>query len=301
MPSRICATSAPGIQSPERERGASALNRLRYRHTLIGMKSLLLCLLLFGAVIGFVPAAAQTTLGTGTPGTDTPGTGRAGKCGAVDLVIAIDTTHSMAAAIRDMKREMIRLIELVQFVSEGDFRLGMVSFRDDVTVEVDLGSGKDTEDAANAMIWAVRRLKAEGGNSGPEASDEALNTAVSSLPAVNRAQDKDFNGQWTGRSRILVLVTDNLPGGFDDAFDEGVDDLNARDVTTAALRRDIRISSVYVPTTGQELSPDPRIGDIMRAYPQLTGGVFAITQNSGRGAAEAIADIIDRCGQRPIS
>lgn len=229
------------------------------------------------------------------------GTGREGKCGATDLVIAIDTTHSMAAAIREMKREAIRLIDLVRFVSAGDFRLGLVSFRDTVKVEVDLGSVSDPQAAKDTITWAIRRLVAEGGNGGPEASDEALRTAVVGLGAANRAQEGDFSGEWQARSRILVLITDNLPGGFDDAFDEGVDDVNAREITTEALRRDIRISSVYIPTAGFQLSPDPRVIEIMRAYPQLTGGVFSVTEESGRGTAEAIADIVDRCGMRPLS
>lgn len=227
--------------------------------------------------------------------------GREGKCGAVDLVIAIDTTHSMAAAIRDMKREMIRLLDLVHFVSEGDFRLGLVSFKDDVTVETDLGAVEDPQRARESMTWAIRRLTAEGGAGGPEASDEALHTAIESLPAAGRIQTGDFNGKWQARSRILVLVTDNLPGGFDDVFTPGKHDTHAREIAARALSRDIRISSVYVPTTGFELAPDPRVEQTMRTYAQLTGGVFAITQTSGLGAAEAIADIIDRCGMRPLS
>ena len=232
---------------------------------------------------------------------ETTPTGREGKCGAVDLVIAMDTTHSMATAIRDVKREMVHLLDLTKFVSGGDYRLGLISFKDRITVEVDLGGTPDNPDTAEAISWSIRRLTAEGGNGGPEASDEALHTAVANLTAENRPQDGDFTGVWEARSRILVLVTDNLPGGFDDQFDEGVDDLNARDVTTLALDKDIRISSVYIPTSGFEMSPDPRVEQIMRAYAQLTGGVFAITQTSGLGAAEAIADIINRCGSRHLS
>ncbi|MDF1750069.1 MAG: VWA domain-containing protein [Alphaproteobacteria bacterium] len=245
-------------------------------------------------VTGYLPMRSLAAL-------ETVPTGREGKCGAVDLVIAIDTTHSMAAAIRDVKREMVHLLDLTQFVSGGDYRLGLVSFKDRVTVEVDLGGTADKSDTAEAISWAIRRLQAEGGNGGPEASDEALHTAVANLTADNRPQDGDFKGVWEARSRILVLVTDNLPGGFDDQFDEGVDDLNARDVTTMALDKDIRISSVYIPTSGFEMSPDPRVEQIMRAYAQLTGGVFAVTQTTGQGAAEAIADIINRCGSRPLS
>lgn len=226
---------------------------------------------------------------------------RSGKCGATDLVIAIDTTHSMGRAIREMKRESVRLLDLVAAVSDGDFRLGLVSFKDKVTVELDLGFALTSDEARRQMSWAIRRLEAEGGRGGPEASDEALRTAVLSLRSDDRRQNGEFNGVWEARSRILVVITDNLPGGFDDKFVEGVDDIRALDVSTEALRRDIKISSIYIPSTGFVTTPDPRVADIMRAYPQLTGGVFAVTEESGRGAAEAIADIIDRCGGSPLS
>jgi len=229
------------------------------------------------------------------------GSGEIGKCGSTDLVIAIDTTNSMAAAIRDMKREAIRLLDLVSFVSGGEFRLGLISFRDRVTVEVDLGSIEDPEEARETVTWAIRRLQADGGAGGPEASDEALRTALWGLSEDGRDQDGDFNGTWQSNSRILVIITDNLPGGFDDEFHEGVDDANARELAGDALDRSVTISSVYVPSAGFTVSPDPRVAEIMRSYPQLTGGVFAITQETGQGAAEAIADIVDRCGMRPIS
>lgn len=263
--------------------------------------------LMFIGLIGFaapLPASAQSFFdqffGGDTP-SDQWGGGEAGKCGATDLVIAIDTTNSMAAAIRDMKRESVRLLDLVSFVSEGNFRLGLISFKDEITVEVDLGAAESSEQARRDVSWAIRRLEAEGGDGGPEASDEALRTAILGLSDANREQRGSFSGRWTARSRILVLITDNLPGGFDDTFQEGVDDANARAVTGDALDNQVRISSIYVPTSGFQLSPDPRVAEIMRTYPQLTGGVFAVTAQSGRGAAEAIADVIDKCGSRPIS
>lgn len=266
-----------------------------------------LSMLTIVGLVGFAmpfSAGAQSFLdrifGGDTP-SDQWGSGEAGKCGATDLVIAIDTTNSMAAAIRDMKRESVRLLDLVAFVSEGNFRLGLISFKDEVTVEVDLGSAESPEQARRDLSWAIRRLEAEGGDGGPEASDEALRTAILGLSAANRDQIGSFSGQWMARSRILVLITDNLPGGFDDTFREGQDDANARAITGDALDREIRISSIYVPTSGFQLSPDPRVAEIMRTYPQLTGGVFAVTAQSGRGAAEAIADVIDKCGSRPIS
>lgn len=249
------------------------------------------------AVTGFYGALAQSP----AKGPDPHVTGREGKCGSVDLVIAIDTTHSMARAIREMKREAVRLLDLISFVSAGDFRLGLVSFKDTITVEQDLGSMGSPDEERRQMSWVIRRLQAEGGRGGPEASDEALRTAILSLDASGRQQIGDFQGVWEARSRILVLITDNLPGGFDDKFVQGQDDLRALAVTQEALRRNITISSVYVPTAAYSITPDARVAEIMRAYPQLTGGVFAATAEAGAGAAEAIANIIERCGSSPLS
>jgi hypothetical protein len=253
--------------------------------------------LLIGAGLG--PAAAEQ-----------PRAADQGRCGSVDLVVAIDTTHSMHRSIREMKQEALRLIDLIAFVSAGDYRLGLISFRDDVTVEVDLGTGANHVANREAVVAAINRLDAEGGMGGPEASDEALRTAILNLPADGRRQTGDFSGPWEARSRILVIITDNLPGGFDDKFQESVDAEQARALTGDALDRDIRISSIFVPSLGFQLFPqsngemlrdNPRVAEIMRAYPQLTGGIFAATDRGGRGTADAIADIISRCGQRPIS
>lgn len=243
-------------------------------------------------------------------GTQVPPGAESGRCGSVDLVIAIDATHSMHRSIREMKQEALRLIDLIAFVSAGDYRLGLISFRDDVRVDVTLGTGANQVAAREAMVAAINRLDAEGGMGGPEASDEALRTAILNLPAEGRRQTGDFSGPWEARSRILLVITDNLPGGFDDRFEEHVDAVQARALTDDALRRDIRISSIYVPsqgfqlfqqTNGEMLRDNPRVAEILRLYPQLTGGIFARTERGGTGTAEAIADVIARCGQRPIS
>lgn len=232
---------------------------------------------------------------------DAPGSGDAGKCGATDLVLAIDKTFSMRRAIIEAKRESTRLIDLVSFVSQGDFRLGLISFRDHVDVDLALGAMADPASAAPAMKAAIRGLRAQGGQGGPEASDEALRTAIFGLPARAGKQTGDFPAAWQGRTRILVLITDALPGGFADRFTHGVTDKGARELAAAALARQIRISAVYIPSEGLANRPDPRIAEIMRNYARLTGGVFSITDRTGRGTAEAIAGIIDACGFRPIS
>ena len=98
-----------------------------------------------------------------------------------------------------------------------------------------------------------------------------------------------------------MLITDHLPGGFDDSYRAGEDDVNARAVASRALARGIRISAIYLPTTGDRPAPDPLKAEILRTYALLTGGIFAQIERSGQGAAEAIAQIIAACGAKTVS
>lgn len=225
-----------------------------------------------------------------------------GRCGSVDLVFAIDKTFSIGRAIGEAKAEARRLLDLVDKVSGGDFRLGLISFRDYIDVDLDLTPPGASDEAATAFRRALFAIRAEGGKGGPEASDEALATAVDGIQAGgDRPQQGDFSGDWRARSRILVLITDHLPGGFDDSYRAGEDDVNARAVASRALARGIRISAIYLPTTGDRPAPDPLKAEILRTYALLTGGIFAQIERSGQGAAEAIAQIIAACGAKTVS
>ncbi len=224
--------------------------------------------------------------------------GNASLCKSTDVVIAIDDTYSMHGAIWDLKQESLRLLDLVAERSGGDFKLGLVSFKDYVTIHEDLDANPDPVAKMDNMVKAIKGLHAWGGQSGPEASDEALNTILHALPAEGRKQNKDFNGNFTSRTRIIILITDNLPGGFDDIFQEGVDGLNATTRALDAKAQNVRISSIFIPTN--QFQTDPKMIAIMREYADVTGGLFALSTESGRGTADAIATIIDTCGTRPI-
>ena len=223
---------------------------------------------------------------------------RSGKCKSTDLVFVIDDTFSLKGAIYDMKVESERLLDLLDQVSNGDFQVGLVTFKDFVEVDEDLNAAPSPAEKKERIRRIIRSLSASAGAAGPEASDEALRTVIFGMPAEGRQQTGDFRGKFTGRTKIIVLITDNLPGGFDDTFKNGVDDRSAADMADAAYRREILISSIYVPTSFYGLIP--QVEDIMRDYALITGGLFAKVQASGKGTADAIATIIDTCGRRPM-
>lgn len=230
----------------------------------------------------------------------TVNTSSSARCGSVDLVLVMDTTFSLAGSINEMKRQAEHILEVLYRVSGGQFRIGLVSFDDSVAVRLDLDNLPDIETKVAKMKTEINKLSAYGGRSGPEASDEAVNAAINSLPANGRRQTGDFTGQWEADSRILVLITDNKPGGFDDTFTKGVDDLNAFRVALAAQQKNIHISAIYVPTSGSHFGVDPEVSLIMRTYAAETGGLYVETGTHGTGTAAAVASIVETCGENQL-
>ncbi len=223
------------------------------------------------------------------------------RCGSIDLVFLIDTTFSLALAIGEMKRESVTIVDLVEELSEGKFRLGLVAFDDSVRVVQDLNAEPTPREKAEALRRSIKSLRAAGGGGGPEASDEAVNTAVNTLPPDGRAQEGTFSGDWEAHTRILVLITDNVPGGFDDLFEPGVDDRRALAYADDALSKDIRISVVHVPTNGLSDAANFHTANVLRGLAAITGGLYAETLWSGQGTAEAVLSIMKSCGANRMS
>ena len=254
-------------------------------------KTVRLAVLLGSLLLAPFPAATQTKAEEA-----------AVLCGSVDLVILIDTTFSLATAIGEMKREAETIVDLLETVSVGEYRLGLIAFDDKIRVLEDLNADPNPSAKAEAMRRSIRTLKARGGDGGPEASDEALNTAINGLgPGGDRPQTGTFSADWQAHSRIVVLITDSHPGGFDDEFELGVDDRRAFDYAAQALNRDVRISAIQVPTSGLEDAPNEEVASIMRGYAATTGGLYVATRWAGLGTAEAILTIIKACGSNLLS
>jgi len=215
-----------------------------------------------------------------------------GICGPMDVAFVIDTTGSMGGAIGNVKTEVASIVADITTASGGDFQLGLVTFKDDVSVVDDLALGAGTVPAD------ILGLSASGGGGEPEASDEALNTVVNGLDMADHLpgqQSGDFNGVFRlAAKKIVILVTDARPGGFDDTFTPGVDDTNAHNRALDAAAADIKISAVFVPTFGD---PTGEITAVMTDYATTTGGLFLTTAADGTGTGGAITEIIATCGE----
>jgi len=207
-------------------------------------------------------------------------------CGPIDVVFAIDDTGSMGTSLSNFQANFSQLLLQIQQSSAGDYRLGLVTFKDQVTVRDDLAAGNDAAVSAD-----VASLVASGGGNEPEASDEALNTVLNNLPA-HAGQTGNFFGYWrTGARRFVVLLTDARPAGFDDNYTVGVDDVQAHARAVTAQTLGIKLHAVYV-THG---APTPTIVSVMQDYATTSGGLYRQTQPNGTDAYLAVRDFLSGC------
>jgi hypothetical protein len=215
-------------------------------------------------------------------------------CGPMDIAIALDNTGSMDGAIANVKADLPDIIDQAQSASgpdglpdtpDDDLRLGYVTFNDTVLVQHELTSVLAPVEASIAATVAF------GGAGAAEASDEAKNATVNNLSA-RPGQIGDFDEPWrAGAVKILILITDAPPGGFDDVTDPA-DVARMHDVAVQAAALGIRVSDVFVPTGGDYAGQAAMLADDAAT----SGGVFITTAADGTGTADAIMAIIETCG-----
>ncbi len=253
------------------------------RKYLMFSATMLLSLFLVGAVFAtaFVP---RTAVAQAEPK----------FCGPMDIAIALDDTGSMGGAIANIIGSLPAIIDQAQAASgpdgipdtaDDDLRLGYITFKDEVIVHHAL-----TDDLASVEL-TIAGTFASGGAGLPEASDEAKNTAINNLSA-RPGQIGDFDEPWRAAAvKILILITDAPPGGFNDIMDPE-DVARMHDVAVTAAGLGIRVSDVFVPTGGDYAGQ----AAILEDDAVTSGGVFITTAADGTGTADAIMAIIETCG-----
>ncbi len=211
------------------------------------------------------------------------------QCGALDVAFVIDDTASLGGSLSNIKADLNNILNDIQKASGNDYRLSLVTFKDNVTVRE--AFAPNNRDSIAAKILA---LTADGGDQVPEASDEALNTVVNALTASGRPQVGDFTPGFRDRAyKMIILITDAVPGGFDNIYAVGVDDVQAHAIALQAKDKNIKLSAIYVPTYAED---SPKVRPIMQDYATTTAGFFLETAQNGTGTAAAIRTIITGCG-----
>ena len=213
----------------------------------------------------------------------------AGGCGCMDVALVIDNTGSMGPAIDNVRAALPEIIAAAEAASCLDLRIGLVTFpNDNVVVNQPLTAEITT--AQNA----IQNIPPGNGMGEPESSDEALQLVITgAADPTCTVSNGPFGTFRSGCVKMAILVTDAHPGGCDDTFTVGVDDVHAHNVALAAANAGVLISAIYVPTFGE--APDTKA--IMQDYANTSGGAFFETASNGAGTGDGIiSNIIATCG-----
>jgi Mg-chelatase subunit ChlD len=189
----------------------------------------------------------------------------------VDIVIALDNTGSMHDAMGNIKEDLLNMISAAE--QSSDFlQLGYLTFKDNVTIQSSF-----TRDMA-LIKSSIMSTTANGGAGPSEALDEAKMTAVN-FP--------NFNTQ-TNAHKLLILITDALPGGTNDITD--IEDITRMHIAAQiAASKGIKVYDIFVPT-----SPDLGQRGILEDDSTISGGLFVETDSIGRGT-DMITSRIQNC------
>lgn len=152
----------------------------------------------------------KTTIDIYTPDKDTPekktgldAIGHKEVLGRLDMVIAFDTTGSMAAYIDDVRHQVAEMIPRL-FKENKDLRLGIVAFGDycDMKSATDFGDAYQClpiTDNENALVKFVKEARNTGGGDGDEFYELVIKKIVDETP-------------WRENStRAVLLIADAEP------------------------------------------------------------------------------------------
>ena len=237
---------------------------------------------------------AQQTSASGPGNTAALVAVQAGVCGQVDLTFAIDTTGSMSGAIANVVSNLPAIIAQADLADDDTARLGLITFNgggpigdepDFATVIHDLATPRATVETTLAGLTT----EAPGGGGAAEASNIAKRYAIENT--------NGFDAPWIGDTNILVIITDNPPGGLNDLFEAGIDDVDMAQLGTDALNHipTIHVSDVNVALVENDLTRDVLTSDAVNS-----NGVYTFTSN-GESTAQAIIDIIAACGETDLT
>lgn len=213
-------------------------------------------------------------------------------CAPLDLVLLLDTTGSMESAIDNIRDQLTEFVAGIDEASGGDYRLGLVDFGTGVRV-LETFAPKNAE----ALGERLAGLTARGGGETREAWDEALMTVVTNRTAAEvdtidpGAQQGDFSVSWRDEAKkIVLLVTDAGPAGFDDDYTED-DRSHAVRAAVEAAGAGIRVSTVFVPNSRS----DEGAPEFLQEVAEQTQSMYYATESDGSNLTQGLQLNVETC------
>jgi hypothetical protein len=206
-------------------------------------------------------------------------------CGSMDLLFIIDDTGDMGGAIANLRASFMTLIAPLAVSTCGDVRFGIITFKDDVQVDLPFTS------SASACQASLNAISVGGGNNLPEASNEAMKEAFDTAGSSCAIPPGFDPSTWrSGSCRVAILVTGAPPGGCNDVYDSPADSLDGLAQARRAAENGILMGTICDYGTSINLTAS----SLLAQYAAITQGAYGATQG-GAGLATYVATAMSRC------
>jgi len=176
----------------------------------------------------------------------------------IDIIFAIDKTTTQTA-INDLKDNITKTFDLLDSIS-GNYRAALITFSSDVTINTSLDIGCMTHSSTNTQFLTFMT---------------ALNSLTTDTTEIrytnsNGAIEAAINGEaglWRNDAyKILVVITDSLPGGSNNTYDATIQ-AHIDDLTLQAQSCGVNIIAVNV---GNDLTAR----QVMNKYAEQSNGKY---------------------------
>lgn len=216
----------------------------------------------------------------------------ASRC-PIDIAFVIDDTSSMSQTLVNVLSSLELIASYFTEISN-DYRMALATFKDcyegDQVGRVQFGCNN-----IDAVIAALRNVRAGGGSDSPEASDIAISRAMSGISC----------GQWRGNGveKIIILITDAPPGGCAESFQ--FEDFTGKITTDPAIDQFLRALATaandcgikfVIPFITSSFNPFP----IFEEIATTTNGYYTTTK-TGSDLPNLLASyIFSLCGRNTV-
>lgn len=235
-----------------------------------------------GLAVGQYEGTVQAFCGTGNLSAEVPFLSNTLDCSVgIDMVFVLDVTASMGSTVENLKDSISSYTAKVVEKSDNNYRFALVTVNEDsggpsvIEKPVLFSTNNEAE-----LLTGLNAVVVSGGANPPEPTDVAIGYILEN-------SDNYVGNFRTGVVKIIVLMTDALPSGGNDAYDDAIERPRVTALGNLAHSMGVRIFAIK---TGV-FAETPPVEELMQIYTDLSLGIYG---ESPTGAVDnTIIDALD--------
>lgn len=234
-----------------------------------------------GLSVGQYEGSVQSICGVGDLSSPVPFLSNTLDCSVgIDMVFVLDITGSMSSTLSNLKTSISSYTDKVVEKSNNNYRFALVTVDENsggpiISKPVSFSTNNEAE-----LLTGLNAVVLGTGGGAPEPTDVAIGYVLEN--------SDNYVGLFrTGVVKIIVLMTDQLPGGTNDSYDDVVDRNRVIQLSNLAQDTGVRIFAIR---TGSDVTTPP-VSEIMQIYTNTSLGIYS--ESPTGVVSSAIIDALD--------